>query len=183
MRCTSCGQEFEPTAELKRLILTGNVSQVCDTCERPAPKPQAKKQFGGPVKRTPIAVLYRIDKFNADGIVTNKMALPPKAIRQKARTRRPGRRDDRLHAFVISASEAPGAHTPRVALISNLDTYQRTGQPLLFQKIPGYYCPLTGQDRMEVFPTDIDRVEDDGGLEVNIVLKDNSRLRLLYRNS
>lgn len=185
MICEQCGLEFEVGDELKRLIAAKAVPQVCDNCaEAPPPLPFGHKYIAPPDVRTINSVLYRVDRFNAEGISVQWIGRMPRYPRLKRkRPRRAGRRDDQIGAFVMTFGTKNLTNKPIMAICSNLDTFQRLGKPFRVWKVPGYQSALTGQDKIEVPAQDVDHIEDDGSLELYVHLKDGGKIRLKFRNN
>jgi len=184
MICEKCGLEFKVAEELKKLMTTGAVAQVCDSCaEAPPAVPFGHKPQMDVGKRTAMSILHRVDLLNAEGISIqwmSRMPLYPRLKRYKQK--RPGRRDDQVEAFVMSFGSKELSNKPIMTLRTNLDNFQRLGKPFQAWKHPGFHSSLTGQDRIEVPVNNIDHIEDDGGLTLFIHLKDGGKVRLKYRN-
>ena len=184
MLCKQCGVEFEPAKEVGRLIEIGQIPRVCDSCAKPAPSVFRSARPVVSTKRTCISVLCRVDKFDPDGIVRQWMSLMPIPKSGKKRIPRPGRVGDWLRVFVMSMSERSNKMTghPNTKLFTNFETFQQQGQPFRAWKAPGRADVLTGIDSIELEVTNLDRVVDDGSLEINIFGRDGSRIHLLYKN-
>lgn len=182
MICDQCGVEFEPSKEVGRLIELGQISRVCDACARPAPSVFSSARPAVSVKRTPSSVLQRVDKFGPNGVVRQWMSLMPVYPKPgKRRIPRPGRATDRLHVFVMSEHKNRMTGHPNTKLFTNLEIFQRQGQPFRAWKAPGRADALTGVGLIEL-ETPVDHIDDDGGLEINIFGRDGSRIRLRYKN-
>jgi len=181
MKCNTCGGDFEPRDELKRLMAAGAVDQVCERCEV-VPEPGAffKRQviFS---KRHVGSVLCRVDLFNSKGIVTRWMSLLPMKKRKAGRIKKGTWRHEHT-PFVMTEHGEQRANHSTLTLTNNLDTYSKQGRALKFVKIPGSVDAMTGVDTIEIALDQIDSIEDDSGLEINVQLKDGGRLRLQYRN-
>lgn len=183
MICEKCGLEFEVNDELKKLIATKAVAQVCDNCATVAPLSPFGHRIAVSGKRTKISILQRVDRLNAEGVVTQWISrLPRYPVEKRYRPKRPGRRDDQVEAFVMSFGGGDVSNKPVMSIVSNFDSFQRRGRPFCVRKLPGFQNSLTGQDKIEVGVGDIDRIEDDGSLEINIHLKDGGKIRLKFRN-
>lgn len=185
MICEECGLEFEVEDALKKLIATKAVAQVCNKCAvTPPALPFGHKSRLASGVRTPISILHRVDRFNAEGISiqwVSRQPLYPKLKRKHEK--RPGRVDDQVGAFVMSFGSGDVSNKPIMTIRTNLENFQRLGQPFRAWKVPGFQSALTGQDRIEVPAQDITRVEDDGGLELYIHLKDGGKIRMKFRNN
>ena len=183
MICEQCGIEFEPSREVGRLIDIGQIPRICDSCAKPAPSVFRSARPVVSTKRTRISVLRRVDKFDPDGVVRQWMSLIPVYPKPgKKRIPRPGRVGDRLRVFVMSERSNKMTGHPNTKLFTNFETFQRQRQPFRAWKAPGRTDVLTGIDSIELEVTNLDRVVDDGSLEINIFGRDGSRIRLLYKN-
>jgi len=70
---------------------------------------------------------------------------------------------------------------PRVILHTNLATFRKTGRPLWFTKIPGYWCPYTGVARIEIPNNAVGETTYDETGATILNLNDGSHIRLTYR--
>ncbi len=61
MICDSCGESFEVAEDLKKLIGTGAVPQVCDQCAVLPPDTGVAPRVQESEQRTPASVLQRVD--------------------------------------------------------------------------------------------------------------------------
>lgn len=182
MKCEKCGIEFEPSDEVKRLMVVGAVERYCDDCAVPPPAGDVfKRKETIFAKRQPGCVLHRVDKFNPDGVVTQWMSLPPLPRRRKPVIRKRTWRHE-ISTTVLSEKEGRTGSEPRLTIRTNIDTFRPQGKDLMIEKIPGGANSVTGIDRITVASVDIDCVEDTGGFEVNVLLKDGGKVRFQYRN-
>jgi len=183
MNCEQCGASFDPPREVAHLIEIGKISRVCDACAAPSPAMFTSAKPLPSTQRTRISVLRRVDKFDPDGVVRQWMSLIPDYPKPgKKRVPRPGRPGDNLRVFVMSERSNRMTGQPRTKLFTNLETFRQQGQHFKVWKAPGRADALTGIDRIELLASNIERVVDDGSLEINIYGKDGSRIRLLYKN-
>lgn len=184
MLCRKCGEEFTPLLETAHLIQQGKLEQTCPGCKgaiRPLMAPKSAKIS---LIRTVASCLYRVDWFDAKDISFRWMALPPRFPRpDRGRLRRIGRRDDQIYAFVISNRSGRNLNTPHLYLRHNYDTFRPRGQHLIIEKIPGFQCPITGVDVIEVPGERIAKIEDTGGLDITVHTKDDTRLVMKFRNT
>jgi len=184
MLCRKCGEEFTPLLETAHLIQQGKLEQSCPGCKgvvRPLMAPKSAKIN---LLRTNRSRLHRVDWFDLEGVSTKWMALPPIFPRPgRGRARRLGRRDDNIYAFVMSTSAGRNLNTPHLVLRHNYDTFRSRGQHLVIEKVPSFYCSQTGLDRIEVRCECIERIEDTGGLEIGVYLKDGSRVVMKFKNA
>lgn len=185
MICEQCGLEFEVGDELKRLIASKAVAQVCDNCaEAPPVVPFGHKPLPPSGKRTNISILHRVDRFNAEGVSIQWISRMPRyPLPKRKRPKRAGRRDDQVESFVMTFGAAHLTNKPIMTIRSNIDYFQRRGKPFRAWKVPGFQSALTGQDKIEIPVGGVDHIEDDGGLELYVHLKDGGKVRLKFRNN
>ncbi len=181
MKCETCGIDFKPSDEVKRLMVTGAVAQVCNGCEVAPDGADVFKKRVVFSKRHTWSTLHRVDKFGPDGLVKEWMALLP-VIKHRAGQIKKGTWRHHHSPFVMSENAGRPSNVPTLTLVDNLKTFQHQGVLLKIRKIPGSADAMTGIDCIAVNPADVAGIKDDGGLELNVHLKDGGRLRFLYRN-
>jgi len=188
MQCEVCGKDFTPVAEVERLMLTGNVAKLCPVCEKspiggyglfdPSARPFAEKHV-----RTKHSVLHRVDRFEADGRVQRWMALYPRFqtdFEKRLKSMAPHRQTNLVHPFVMTERDRHSS-VPRLFIKTNMWVYQLRGQPLRVWKTSRAWDAVTGVGEIEIPAVDVVRIEDDGGLELRVVIRDGGYLRMLYR--
>lgn len=185
MICQKCGNEFDPPEDTAHLMRLGKIYVVCRSCEVKPPAPLlAPQRKVIDTKRSMKSRLHRVDWFAADETLKYWMSLPIRFPRpERIRGRKLGRRDDGIEAFVMSTTKGRITGVPHLVLHHNLDTFRAQGRAFFVEKIPGFSTDQTGHNRIEIPQENIQTIEDDGGLEVVIRLKDSSRVRMQFRNT
>jgi len=179
MLCVRCQKEFEPTPDVARLITTGRIEKLCDTCARGESGMFSSSGEVAEIKRSKHSVLHQVDRFNADGKHTGYIKLPP-LRKQNRRKPRPGRPGDNIRSYVMSESRQM-SNVPALKIHTNLEDFRRRGEAFWVRKLPNSADPETGLGRFEL-PAGRITVEDDGGLEVWVRSEKHGSIRLLYRN-
>jgi hypothetical protein len=183
MKCETCGRDFTPAPDEERLMMLGQMGQVCETCARiqapatavaPAPLPTVNLEY---------AELFRADQFDKDNRLIRFVALPikRKSIREMSREGLRKPKKNQLHTFVMSErSTQRRTTTPNVRLHTNLETFEEHHKAFWIRKLPSFWDPFTGVAEIEVPLNHIENVERQYD-RVLIHLKDGGHIRLQYR--
>lgn len=186
--CPKCNEFYQPTPDEERLIANKQMEPMCIQCaiqgyrerekDLPASPPAPLRETMGKTDGTKLA---RVEKFDSDGRSLVFIALPPlpyKPISHTLRRRRAG--DLGVLVFRGNTKTSRLATEPRITLHTNITTFRKSGQPLWFNKIPGFWCPATGAARIKVQGDDI--IDADVSMGATALrLKNGGLLRLSYR--
>lgn len=182
MKCETCGREFIPAPDEERLMMLGQMGQVCETCARMQSPAAAVVSTPLPAVNLEYAELFRVDQFNKDNRLVRFVALPlkRKSIREMSREglRRP--KKHHLHTFVMTERGNNLRTVPNIRLHTNLDTFEELHDAFWARKIPSFWDPFTGVSEISVPRTHIKNVERQQGC-VLIHLNDGGYIRLQYR--
>jgi len=189
MYCKICNNFFQPTPDTEKLIVSGNVEEVCDPC---AAKKWAKSVenevlpppvYPGTEYKGDGQQLYRADWFKPGGTHRAFIAMPPRPLRPPPSPLRP-RKLGNLHVSIMSEHQHFSERRltePAMTIRTNLERFREWDPPVLWiQKVPDCYDGFTGVGRIEIpagHVADVTRT----GRQVNIKLTDGDSIRLLHR--
>lgn len=187
--CPKCGKFYQPTPEEERLIINGQMEPLCLACAvqesrkreealPPSAPPPLRETFG----KSDGSKLARVERFNPKGQSVSFVALPPLPNKPVSHTLRKQKKGD-LNVMVLSEGSSLARLPTELGVIlhTNMATFRKTGQPLWFAKIPGYWCPFTGVSRIEVPNDFVSETTDDTTGATILKLRDGGHLRLTYR--
>lgn len=182
MRCETCGREFTPAPDEERLMMLGQMGQVCETCARLQAPASAAAPAPLPTVNLEYAELFRADQFDKDNRLIRFVALPikRKSIREMSREGLRKPKKTRVHSFVMSERGTQLHTRPNIRLHTNLETFERLHNSFWIRKLPGFWDPFTGVSEIEVPCDHIEKVERQPD-RILIHLKDGGYIRLRYR--
>lgn len=177
MICKSCGSEFLPDADVDRLMLLGQIAQVCDRCALAT----------APKTPTPLAVspkiggneLCRVEIYCPAGKLLRFIALPPKPKSMRPHTLRKPKKSD-IHVFIMSENSRLGSSHPPIRLSSNIDTFEKQETDFWALKTPGFWDGFTGVAKIDVCYSEIANVDRQSDV-IELHLHDGGKVLLRYR--
>lgn len=184
MYCEVCSQFFQPPPEEEKILTTGGLPILCNDCER---KRWIDKEY--PEGRQPVQPgtehigdgreLYRVVRYDRNGLEIAFLALPQKPLKPRASALRKPRKHD-VHVFVMSERTLHQRTAPPVRLLTNIKAFRErwehwqgseqgmgggevpTDTPLTILKVPQYWDPYTGIGEIRIPPSEIVDITDNG---------------------
>jgi len=180
--CKKCGTSFFMSNEEERLLSIGKIEEICIECA----KKEAKKKESTWTPKMPYEYLEKTDGTKLEKVffldehnrVVKFISLPPpprKLIRRRYRER-----PYEIHAFVITERQSKRLPTEvKLILHSNIASYENE-KTLWFKKIPGFWDPITGVDKIEVPSENVkEMIKNDNRIVVK--LSNNQSLQIYYK--